>query len=575
MNPPAEIKARLPIEELVGQYCQIQKKGRNFVSLCPFHNDSHPSLLISPDKGIAYCFACQSGGDIFTFYQAIEGVEFREALKELAEKAGVQLPKDRGFAAGPKKNEKERMRECLQEAVNFYQASLKENMRAVQYLKDRRITGELIASFGIGYAPNSFDLTYTHLLKQGFSRSEILQCGLGVQKELKEERIYDRFRNRIMFPIRDHQGNMIGFGGRTIGDDDAKYINSPDGPLYNKSIALFGLSYAKDAIRKSKSVILVEGYFDVLAFHRIGVENVVSVSGTALTEQHVLILKRIAEKILLCLDKDAAGEEATRRAFILCKKQDLDVATLNLPAGKDPDECEAMEPQKMKFACDEGGIPYLEAMLSSLPERKLEIRGALQLFMPLLNAIDSSVEREEAVKKTAETLGTTETALLDDLAREKQTEERRVHEKTRAVSARFTSVDLLLGLLLAYPDSMPEITRMIEPKEKKAMELHNALTAFVKAESTGSFMETLDGDTREYANVLHLYCEEQFGTWSESLSKKEIKKLMAKVNRELLLTKQKELVEHIREARTKGKKGEEEQLLTQYQQVLKLSAMVK
>lgn len=575
MDAPAEIKARLPIEELVGQYCQIQKKGRNFVSLCPFHNDTHPSFLISPDKGIAYCFACQNGGDIFTFYQQIEGVDFRGALKDLAEKTGVALPRSKDFVAGPKKDEKERMRECLQEALNFYHANLKENEKAQQYLTERKITPELIEAFGIGFAPDSFDATYTHLLKKGFSRSEILGAGLGIQKEIQQERIYDRFRNRVVFPIRDHHGNLIGFGGRTLGDDDAKYINSPDGPLYNKSVALFGMSHAKEAIRIKKALILVEGYFDVLAFHRIGIENVVAVSGTALTEQHAHVLKRYADTIILCLDNDAAGEEAARRAFLLCARQEMDVRTLVLPTGKDPDECANKEPQKMKAVCEEGGTPYLEALLSTLPERVPEKRSQVQLLTPLLNAIASSVEREEAIKKSAESLGSTVTALEDDLRREKHTQEQRNEEKKREVSSRFSSIDLLLGLLLAYPDTMPEITRMIQPDEKKAKELHTALTAFVKAEKTGPFMETLDGDTREYANVLQLYCEENFGTWSEALAKREIRKMTIKVSKDILLTKQKQLIGHIREARAQGKKSEEEQLLTQYNQVLKLSAMAK
>ena len=353
MDAVSEIKARLPIDELVGSYCQLQKKGKQFLALCPFHNDTKPSLTVSPDKGIAYCFACSSGGDIFSFYQQIEGVDFVQALKDLAEKTGVDLPK-RSAEPCIKKDEKESIRNCLEKALEFYRSQLNENENAKKYMEARKMGKDMIDKFEIGYAPDSFDATYSYLLKAGHSRSEIVKAGLGIQKELQEERIYDRFRNRIVFPIRDHNGHLIGFGGRTIGNDDAKYINSPDGPLYNKSIALFGINLAKESIRKSKNVVLVEGYFDVTAFHRIGIENVVAVSGIALTEQHVNILKRYTDKVTLCLDNDASGIQAAERAYMLCKARELNVKTLILPAGKDPDECVTLVPDDLKKALEEG-----------------------------------------------------------------------------------------------------------------------------------------------------------------------------------------------------------------------------
>lgn len=580
MDSIAEIKARLSIDQLVGEYCQLQKKGRNFVCLCPFHNDTRPSLHVSPDKGIAYCFACQSGGDVFSFYQKIEGVDFRQALKDLAEKAGVELPREKAFTTGPKKEEKDRLRECLEEAMRFYQSELNANSSVQKYVSDRKTPSELVESFAIGYAPDSFDATYTHLLKKEFSRSEILKAGLGIQKELTEERIYDRFRNRLMFPIRDHQGNLIGFGGRTLGEDastglstsDAKYINSPDGPLYNKSAALFGFSHARDAIRKTKTVILVEGYFDVLAFHRIGVQNVVAVSGTALTEQHVMTIKRNAERIVLCLDNDSAGEEAARRAFMLCKAQDLDVRLLRLPTGKDPDECANTAAEAMRAACASGGIPYIDHIMTSLQETKTEKRAMLDLLLPLLNVIPSSVEREDSVQKAAAMLGASVTALEDDLRREKQSTIRREVEQSRSVQSTFTSVELLLGLFLTYPKHIGVIHELLEPEAEKPRALFHALKAATIGDNPAAVIQALKEDVREYASVLALFCEEHFGTWSQDLSLAEIRKLCLKVNRDDLRKKQQLLLTDIRNARSQGKKMEEEKLLTQYQQVLTLSA---
>ena len=575
MDPVSEIKARLPIEELVGQYCQIQKKGRNFVCLCPFHNDTRPSLTVSPDKGIAYCFPCQKGGDIFSFYQEIEGVDFRQAIKDLAEKTGVELPREKAFTPGPSKDEKVRIRECLEEAAVFYKVSLNENEKVIKYLKDRLISPEISKSFAIGYAPDSFDATYTHLLKKGFSRSEIMKAGLGIQKELQEERIYDRFRNRLMFPILDGHANIIGFGGRTLGEDDAKYINSPDGPLYNKSNALYGLSHAKEEIRKTKTVILVEGYFDVLAFHRIGIKNVVAASGTALTEQHALILKRTADRVMLCFDQDTAGEDAAERAFLLCKAQDLDVRSLIIPAGKDPDECVNHAPDALKGVCDEGGIPYLDALFAKLKEKKMEKREILQKIMPLINAIPSAVEKEEAVKNAAEFIGATVTALGDDLKKESQIARKREEEKSQISASPFKSAQILLGLFMAYPMNLSIIKEMLEPEEENLLELYHALRDLAEKDVETIKPEDLPEGIREKSSILQLYCEEHFGTWSEDKSKADMKSLCRKVNQDCLRMKQMKLIGEIKSARDSGKKLDEEKLLTQYQKVLKLTSMTK
>lgn len=338
MDSVAEIKMRLPIEQLVAQYCQLTKKGRNFVCLCPFHNDSHPSLLVSPDKGIAYCFACRSGGDIFSFYQKIEGCDFPQAIRELAEKTWVKI-QERPFMGAVKKDEKDRARECVHAALRLYRDHLKQSPAAQEYLRNRGVTQEQIEQFAIGVAPNSFSATYEELLKQGFSRKEILAAGLGIQKEIREERIYDRFRNRLMFPISDAQGNLVGFGGRTLGDDgssglttgSAKYINSSDGILFHKSGILYGMHHAKDAVREKGRALLVEGYFDVLACHRVGVTHTVATCGTALTAEHVKLLKRYTETVTLCLDSDQAGQDAMERAFLLLSKEGVHVETVILP----------------------------------------------------------------------------------------------------------------------------------------------------------------------------------------------------------------------------------------------------
>src|SRR3989338_1633763 len=417
MDAVHEIKARLPIEELVSKYVAVQKKGRNFIALCPFHNDKHPSLLVSPDKGIAYCFACQHGGDIFTFYQQIEHCDFKQALKDLAERAGVKLEEHKSEYA-PKADEKERVRKCLEAAVTFFQTQLTTSSLARDYIGKRGVTIALLQQFQIGYAPDSFNATYDTLLKQGFSRKEIIAAGLGVQKDLKEERIYDRFRNRLMFPIHDTQGGIVGFGGRTLGSDDAKYVNSSEGILYHKSSVLFGFHHAKESIRQSKKVILVEGYFDLLACHRVCVTNVCAVSGTALTEQHVGILKRYAEVATLCLDQDRAGQDAAERAFSLLAKQGMHVQAVAIPE-KDPDEAANADPSRLKNLLISGAVPYIDSVLAGL--RALDLkdplvrRTALERVLILLSSLQTAVERTDYLSRAASVFGTTETALQEDL----------------------------------------------------------------------------------------------------------------------------------------------------------------
>ena len=579
MEVTDEIKARLPIEDLVGQYCQLQKKGRTMVCMCPFHNDKNPSMNVSPDKGIAYCFACQSGGDIFTFYQLIEGVDFRQALKDLAEKTGVKLPDAPKGAPKVNKDEKDRLRACLKEACVFYINNINESEAAKKCLQDRALPVESVKKFSIGAAPNSFSATYEHLLKKGFSKSEILAAGLGVQKDLQEGKIYDRFRNRLMFPIHDTTGKIVGFGGRTLGDDDAKYINSSDGPLYHKSNILYGLHHAKESIRSTKKVIMVEGYFDVIACHRVGVQNVVAVSGTALTEQHVKILKRYCDTVVLCLDQDRAGQDAAERAFLLCSKQGLHVQVINL-GQKDPDEEVRADPEGLKQKLSSEGKAYLEHVLDLLQEQGVssveQKRSALQRLLPLLDSVSTEVEKAHYLARSAAVLSTTETALIDDLAKAKKEPlpQKKPVQKDVSTKEGFSKMEITLGLFLLYPLHLELIQQLIEPKEGFCGALYEALKSQKPVEKLTVEMLDLPQEYAERASILYMFCEHHnLSTWTESLALQELKKNCLNANREMLKKKQREIVQQLAEARKAGRKAEEEQLNTQYHHVLKLAQM--
>ena len=580
MDPTLEIKAKLPIEELVGQYCQLKKKGRGFVCLCPFHQDKHPSMQVSPDKGIAYCFACSKGGDIFSFYQEIENVDFRQALKDLGEKTGVKVE---GLKVDTpvQKDHKVRIRECLQAAQKYFAANIKDHEAAKAYLQKRDISQEQIAQFGMGVAQDSFSDTYQYLLKAGFSRKEIVDASLGIQKDLSDQKIYDRFRNRLMFPIHDGNGEIVGFGGRTLGDDDAKYINTGDTPLYNKSTVLYGLHYAKEAIRKHKKVVLVEGYFDVLACHKIGSTNTVAVSGTALTEQHVKILKRYAETVVLCLDQDQAGKDAAERSFLLCSEEELAVHAAEIDQ-KDPDEAAAADPEGLKAVLEAGGRPYLEVVIESFANQDIESapgkRAMLKKLLPLLNALKSSVVRQHHQAAIAALLSTTETALQEDLemiststvpsSMQKQ-EEPELNRKTE-----FSSAEVALGIIGHFLHLRSYLAELIEPEDPFAKAMYNALKQAPDVSSLTVEMLDIPEEYKERASILLLYCEHHgFTTWNDALAKQEIRKNCAVSNRNLLRKKQLIITQKLQKARAEGNVAEESLLSTQYQQLLKLAKM--
>lgn len=575
MDSVAEIKARLPIEELVRQYTQITRKGRNFVALCPFHRDTRPSLLVSPDKGIAYCFPCQKGGDIFSFYQAVEGVDFRTALKDLAEKAGVTLA---DVPVRPEaKDERERMRMCLESASRFYRKQLAEAPAVIEYIRSRGVADKEIEEFEIGYAPDSFSATYEYLLKEGFSRKEIVGCGLGIQKDLQDQRIFDRFRNRVIFPIHDPQGKLIGFGGRTLSKDssDAKYMNTSDGPLYHKSSVLYALHRAKEAVRQTRSLILVEGYFDVLACHRAGFLHTVATCGTALTEDHVRLLKRYADTVILCLDQDRAGREAAERAFLLLAREGITVQAIVLDK-KDPADVALENAELLRATLSAQGKAYVDIVaeeitrldIASAPVR----RAILQRLLALLDAQSLSVERARCLQIFASALRTTESALESDVRafHAKEGIARTPIVSKDAPGEMFSGAELTIGILLMHPTYRPLISGLLPPEDAFASALYTAL----KSAPPQATLEDLplSSEVRERAKVLYLYCEEHgFAAWSDSLVAREIRRNCANANRTLLRLKQQEITKKMLSARAEGKKEEEDLLREEYQKLISLT----
>ncbi|CAH0259470.1 DNA primase [Peribacillus frigoritolerans] len=337
-----QIREAVDIVDLIGEYVQLKKQGRNYFGLCPFHGENSPSFSVSTEKQIFHCFGCGAGGNIFTFLMDIEGYSFVESAKVLAEKGNVPLEveinkdsKRSNMPAGAQQMVE--AHDLLRKFYHHLLVNTKEGQDALEYLLKRGFTEETIEKFQIGYSLDSWDFVSKFLLKRGFPAEYMEQAGLIIFRE-KDESYFDRFRNRVMFPIMDHQGNTIAFSGRAMGDDEPKYLNSPETPIFNKSKTLYNFHHARPHIRKKEQAVIFEGFADCISAVGAGVENAVATMGTALTDQHIQLLKRNTDQILICYDSDSAGLNAANRAVNMLQDHEFSVKVALMPDNLDPDD---------------------------------------------------------------------------------------------------------------------------------------------------------------------------------------------------------------------------------------------
>lgn len=428
MDAVEEIKQRLSIEDVVGEYVELKRAGRNWKGLSPFSNERTPSFMVSPEKQIWHDFSSGKGGSMFGFIMEMEGVDFKGALEILARKAGIDLEQFRGGGASSvgRGREKERLYAVLEQAARFYQSQLKGNLTALDYLKRRQFTGKTIIEWRIGYSPADGMALVKHLKSKQFTTGEIQTAGLSAKRYRGGQG--DMFRGRLMIPLADPQGRIIGFTARLLADDPnaPKYINTPQTPLYDKSRHVFGLHLAKDAIRRSKFVVVAEGNLDVIMSHQVGVRQVVATAGTALTEAHLKALSRFTGDIRLSFDADKAGLAATERAIPIASKVDVSLSVITIPSGKDPDEL-----IKQDVSAWERAITRHQYALDWLIKRytaELDITTAKgkkelsDIVLAVVRRLGDRVEQEHYIEHISALLGVSREALTDKLHQKEVTQ---------------------------------------------------------------------------------------------------------------------------------------------------------
>ncbi len=413
-----QIKDKLSIVDVVGGYVKLERAGGSLRARCPFHAERTPSFFVSPDRGTYHCFGCNVGGDIFSFVEAIEGLDFKGALKVLAEKAGVELVYERGNKE--EKDERDRLFELMEVATIFYSSHL--TKEATNYLHERGMTDATIREFRIGWASDKWTEITDHLKSKKFTDKEIIDAGIGKKGD---RGTLDKFRNRIMFPISDSAGRVIAFSGRIFGENASpeapKYLNSPETPLFHKSRILYGFDRAKVAIRKLNCAVLVEGQMDLLASHQAGWANTVAVSGTAFTPEHATLIRRMTDNLVLALDADEAGIKAAGRAARAALQGGLNVKVAQIPEGKDPADLiqkSGAEAWKEVIKNSKDIITFLLDVLEKHAKAPDAFRRTVELVvLPFLTDVSSPIAREQYIQEIAKRLKVSEKAVNDAFAK--------------------------------------------------------------------------------------------------------------------------------------------------------------
>ncbi len=547
-----EVRARLNIEDVIGEYVQLKRAGRNLKGLSPFTDERTPSFMVSPEKQIWHDFSSGKGGDIFTFVMLVEGMDFRQSLEHLARKAGVDLSL---FSRGDGRTAKRRARarEALKLAANFYQQNLVKNSTALEYaVKKRRLNRQTIGDFIIGYAPDQGDALTKALEKRGFSRRELADAGLVNRFG------GDLFRGRLMVALSDSSGEVVGFTGRIIHDDPRapKYLNTPQTLLFDKSRHIFGLYQAKEAIRKSDAAVIVEGNLDVVSSHQAGVKNVVATAGTAMTLQHLKALSRLAGRICVAFDGDRAGVSATERAINLAQEIGVELEVVSLPDDvKDPDELIQKDPALWQAAVERAqpAVDWVVARHAEM-EDLVTAEGKRRFSttaLRIVRGLKDPVEQEHYLAVISEKTGASLAALRAKLGAERLASPAQLKkpkiEKATPSKPRDELADIIVGLALSQPSTRRwvgalEAANLDEP----ARAVVTALQAepLLDVEKLPRPLQKFE----QYVKIVQLKSERRYMDWEPEALDSEMARLVKQLIRKHRDTKKQQLLEDLREA---------------------------
>ena len=493
------VKDRLDIAEVISGYVKLEKAGASFKARCPFHNEKTGSFFVSPTRQSFYCFGCNAKGDIFTFIENMEGLDFPGALKMLAEKAGVEL----SYTPGTSKTEKDKLLEVLEAAALFFENKLSENKEAKDYLISRGIDKDSIEAWRIGYAPDDWRMLYLHLETLGYKKELMVKAGLVKVGEGKDP--YDVFRDRLIFPLSDPSGKIIAFSGRALlKDAQPKYLNSPETIVFTKSEVLYGLDKAKTSIRKKDYSVLVEGQIDLVLSHQAHVTNTVASSGTAFTRMHLERLKRLSNRVIMAFDADSAGEKAGFKAAILALSLGLEVKIAPLPQGMDPAELVSKNPEEWKNVL-RISLPAIEFFFKKIvekePDQRKLGREVERLILPMIKILQSSMEQSHFVSMISRQMGIKEEVVWEDLKRVKKPEIVSLHESTevknveevskKEVISREEQLEERLKEIKLWKEELPKGSSEISLLDKEEKELNEALKGLSLKENLSKLLKDL------------------------------------------------------------------------------------
>lgn len=577
MDAKDEVKRRLSVEDVVGDYLELKRAGRNFKALSPFNAEKTASFMVSPEKQIWYDFSSNRGGDIFSFIMEVEGVDFRQALEILAKKANVELSDYQKRGDGGTAKLKKRLLLAHEAAANFYHLCLSRQSDALEYIKTARgFTADTIRTWKLGYSPADGSSLYTYLKKQAFTDTELEKAGLITQRR---GRFGDMFRGRIMIPLADGQGNVVGFTSRILVDDGKsgpKYLNTPQTLIYDKGRQVFGLHHAKQAIRRLDSTVLVEGNLDVIASHQAGIKNVVAAAGTAMTADHLRSLSRLSYHVQLAFDADDAGLKATERAIAIAQSIEIDLRVVHLPEGvKDPDELiqgnQADWQKAIKNAVD--ATTWTLHRYESLYD-KTTAEGKRQLSskaLAVIGGLKDPVEREHHLKMLAQYLDSSLSSLISKMGQSKQRAVPKKEFSVQQIQPDVTSYEEdLLALNAVYPDVRESLQLLKQSTfaSERRQQVFSALQSLPSHERLSAALATRLKLETDYVKILLLTAEEKYASWTPADIMAEAMALARRIVNKSKDSNKNELTTAIRDAESRGDSELAAKLLDQYQQLL-------